>query len=302
MKVAAVSLTRNDDFRLPFWMDYYDEYKDEIYEHIVVDNGSNAEYLSLLKKAFPNSTIIELGYNGGCTGAYNAGIRHALQNPDIDAILLIGNDVKIERGGITKLYKLLYSDEKIGMVGPVVLKKDSDIIDWFGFHLNYKNGISKGLYSKRRIVDVGEQTIEVSYVAGGANMSRREFYEEEGVGLQDENLFMYGDERDMAIRASLKGYKEVATSEVKSWHQHIDKIGNHRDPRTSYLVARNHIYIGKKYFSKYVQYKELSYCLLIQIILFIRDIVAKERRKHFYYYLKGVWAGLKNNMDNTIMQ
>ena len=300
MKVAAVSLTRNDDFRLPFWKDYYEEYKDEIYEHIVVDNGSNAEYLSLLKKTFPNSTIIELGYNGGCTGAYNAGIRHALQNPDIDAILLIGNDVKIEKGGVTKLYKLLCSDEKIGMVGPVVLKKDSDIIESFGTHV--KNGISRFMYSKQRIVDVGERVIEVSYVAGGANMCKREFYEEEGVGLQDENLFMYCDERDMAIRAALKGYKEVATSEVKSWHQHIDRIGNHRDPRTEYLNARNIVYIGKKHFSKYVRYKELTCCLIIKTILFFRDILVKERRLQFYYYLKGVWAGLKNNMDNSIMQ
>ena len=79
MKIAAITLTRNDDFRLVPWKMYFKDYKDELYEHIVVDNGSTPEYQRKLREAFPDSTHIELGYNGGCTGAYNAGIRHALQ-------------------------------------------------------------------------------------------------------------------------------------------------------------------------------------------------------------------------------
>lgn len=110
MKIAAITLTRNDDFRLVPWKMYFQDYKDELYEHIVVDNGSTPEYQRKLREAFPDSTHIELGYNGGCTGAYNAGIRHALQDSEIDAIMLIGNDVKIERGGLTKLFVFLYSN------------------------------------------------------------------------------------------------------------------------------------------------------------------------------------------------
>lgn len=44
MKIAAITLTRNDDFRLVPWKMYFQEYKDELYEHIVVDNGSTPEY------------------------------------------------------------------------------------------------------------------------------------------------------------------------------------------------------------------------------------------------------------------
>ena len=70
MKIAAITLTRNDDFRLVPWKMYFKDYKDELYEHIVVDNGSTPEYQRKLREAFPDSTHIELGYNGGCTGAY----------------------------------------------------------------------------------------------------------------------------------------------------------------------------------------------------------------------------------------
>ena len=55
MKIAAITLTRNDDFRLVPWKMYFQEYKDELYEHIVVDNGSTPEYQRKLREAFPDT-------------------------------------------------------------------------------------------------------------------------------------------------------------------------------------------------------------------------------------------------------
>ena len=164
MKIAAVTLTRNDDFRLVPWKMYFQDYKDELYEHIVVDNGSTPEYQRKLREAFPDSTHIELGYNGGCTGAYNAGIRHALQNPEIDTVMLIGNDIKIERGGVT----------------PVLLKKDSDTVELFGTMINMKTGKSRQLYHNSPLSDVKETSQVVSCVPGGLNMSKSMFYMQGG--------------------------------------------------------------------------------------------------------------------------
>ena len=59
MKIAAITLTRNDDFRLVPWKMYFKDYKDELYEHIVVDNGSTPEYQRKLREAFPDSTHID---------------------------------------------------------------------------------------------------------------------------------------------------------------------------------------------------------------------------------------------------
>ena len=126
-------------------------------------------------------------------------------------------------------------------------------------------------------------------------------YARGGVGLQDENLFMYCDERDMAVRSAQKGYLEAVTKEVLAWHQHINATGAHRDPRTQYLIARNYIYLSRKHFSRTVQIRNLIIHLIIQVILFFRDIRQRERRTHFKYYLKGVAAGLKGDMDNSFM-
>ena len=52
----------------------------------------------------------------------------ALADKNVDAILLIGNDIRLPAGELTKLYHFLYRDEGLGMVAPVVLKKDSDVL------------------------------------------------------------------------------------------------------------------------------------------------------------------------------
>lgn len=307
MKIAVVSITRNDDFRVEHWKQYFEEYKDELYMHIVVDNGSSYEYINHLKKTFPNSIIIELGFNGGCTGAYNAGIKYALKDPEIDAIALIGNDVRIEKGGLTKLYKLLYSNTEYGMVGPVILKKDSDIIENFGYSLNPRTGLPTILNLNRNISELIGKTMEVGYVAGGANISKRSFYEEDGVGLQDENLFMYGDERNMALRANSKGYKEMVTSTVLAWHQHInnqnqEKKGGERNSVVGYLIARNFVYTQKLFFTRRITYQISGYLILRAIAVFLKHITSKSRRQYFYNYLKGMRAGLRGDMDNTFIR
>ena len=48
MRVAAITITLNDDYKFEEWCKYYEEYKDEIYLHIIVDNGSKPTYISNL--------------------------------------------------------------------------------------------------------------------------------------------------------------------------------------------------------------------------------------------------------------
>lgn len=301
MKIAAISLTRNDDLRLGAWREYYHEYKEEIFEHIVVDNGSSKEYLEQLKDTFPNSTIIELGYNGGCTGAYNAGIKHVFQNPEIDAIMLIGNDVKIEKGGIRKLYEILFSNEEYGMIGPVVLKRDSDIIESCGIDINLKTGKSTTLEAGIPLPDVPIKERIVSCVPGGVNMAKVEMYKK--VGLQDDNLFMYCDERDMGIRIKREGYNEVVTSAVACWHQHVNfSSGSTRSPVMRYLMGRNFVYLSKKHFSKRTQVIDFVSRFMRQTGLVVKNISNQYYRENYRQYVKGMFAGLRGNMDNSFMQ
>ena len=94
--------------------------------------------------------------------------------------MLIGNDIKIERGGVTRLYQFLNSDPRFGMVAPVLLKKDSDTVELFGTMINMKTGKSRQLYHNSPLSDVKETSQVVSCVPGGLNMSKSMFYMQGG--------------------------------------------------------------------------------------------------------------------------
>lgn len=247
MKIAVITITYNDDYKFKEWYQHYSEYKDELYLHIIVDNNSNKIYKNKLKETFVDSKIIERTSNGGCTGAYNDGINYALSLPEVDSIMLIANDIKLERGAVRILYNALFQDSKLGMVSPLLLSKDSNIVDDFGCMIS--NSLIMMPYSVGKNRDEIKEKIKYcEAVTGGMNLAKREFYET--VGLQDDNLFMYSDEVDMGIRAMQKGYIMASVSGAVAWHQHINNNNklNRRDPFTKYLAGRNKVYVAKKHF------------------------------------------------------
>jgi GT2 family glycosyltransferase len=296
MHVAAISITFNDDFKFQEWKQHVNSYKDELYKHIIVDNSSNPDYLAMVENAFPDSALIKRSTNGGCTGAYNDGIRLALTDPGVDAIMLIGNDMRLEKGGVTKLYDFLYSNERYGMVSPVVLKKNSDIVEIYGGKINSRTLSFDHLQTGIPVGDLQEEIVLSDTLPGGMNMAKRSFYET--IGLQDEYLFMYSDEIDTGIRARQHDMLMVATKKVLSWHQHINPGKSAvRSPLAGYLWGRNEVYLAKKHFSAGVILSNILFRLKRS---FITNLNAWVRRKTFdekrfwWYYLRGTFAGIFN--------
>ena len=132
MKLAGVSITYNDGYKIKEWAQWYDEYKDELYKFIIVDNGSDPEYLHQVETLFNDAIIIKRTTNGGCTSAYNDGIKIALKDPEVTHIALLGNDIRLKRGSLAKCVEFLESDPELGMVAPVLLNADSDVVADFG--------------------------------------------------------------------------------------------------------------------------------------------------------------------------
>ena len=298
MKLAGVVITYNDGYKVKEWAHWYQEYKDELYTYIIVDNGSDSNYLQQLESIFSNAIIIKRKTNGGCTSAYNDGIRKALEDPEVTHIALIGNDIRLMKGSLTKCVELLESDRNLGMVAPVLLKADSDIVADFGCSIN--DDLSMNPYGVG--VKVSELNPLFRYceaVTGGMNVSKRSFYETT-VGLQDENLFMYSDEVDMGIRAKNAGVKMAVTKEALSWHQHINesKTGR-RHPFNSYLVGRNKVYLANKHFGKKKRNKEFIF-MLRQALLFSCYRVVKGQFSFIreeIWKVRGAYNGLKGNME-----
>lgn len=294
MNVAGIVITYNDDYKFNEWVEHHQLYKDELYIHIIVDNGSRSQYLDMVEKSFPDSHIIKRNTNGGCTGAYNNGIKMALSDKNVEAIMLIGNDIKLEKGGVQKLAEFLNSNEKYGMVAPILLAKDSLLIDDFGCE------VSKTLYMKPYDVGKNVSDVEVAFrtvasVTGGMNIAKREFYEK--VGLQDEKLFMYSDEVDISIRANKEGFKMAVTKEVKSWHQHINpNNAKQRSVYTFYLIGRNKMYLARKHFGILRIFYVFGYLIWRIAFTMAFGLFNRNRWRQQSYFFWGMLNGLVNNM------
>jgi GT2 family glycosyltransferase len=296
MKVAAITITYNDEYKFNEWYQHYNQYRNDLYLHIIVDNGSGKNYLEKTKKAFSDSVIIERKTNGGCTNAYNDGIKYALDDPNVDAIMLIGNDMKLVDGAVPRLCEFLNSDSKYGMVAPILLAKDSDVVESFGCKINTMIMELKHLGYSDNISNIKETFHIVDAVAGGMNLARREFYEQ--VGLQDPDLFMYYDEVDMGIRARKFGFKMAATKEVISWHQHINQYQERFRPLSClYLSGRNNIYLAGKHFGFLRKLIVFGYNFCLSALKIIYFSLNKKRMMYHVYFNKGSCNGFIGNMD-----
>jgi GT2 family glycosyltransferase len=294
MKIASITPTYNSFHYLPYYKNNAQTYIDDIYLHIIVDNNSNDLYKQRLRKLFSNSILILRKANGGTTAAFNEGIRYAIAH-GADAILLITQDMKLEKGSLKNLYNCLFISNKTGVVGPILLKKNnSSIIESFGGRLNrflevifyYRNQN----YSTNNIPN----NLEVDFICGGVNLSKTEVYEK--VGLQDEKMFMYGDEIDWDYRVKKKGYKLIVTKDALAWHEHL---GEHTNSKLAiFLSARNAFYLVRKHTDIF----NLILFTFNQIIRTPRIIFRPLVKLNFTFlnaYFWGTLCGIFNVINNS---
>jgi GT2 family glycosyltransferase len=299
MKIAVITIAYNEDYQFDSWKSYYEEYMDEVNIHIIVDNNSRKEYKEMIRNAFPNSVYIESEKNTGTTGAYNLGVKYALKD-GADAIMFVSQDIRLGKECISGLYDLLFSEDKIGMVAPLLLSgSNKEIIEQYGCTLDTKTlGVSLN-FINRRITNDLPDTLEVNFIAGGINMTKSEVYEK--IGLLDEDLFMYGEEADWGLRVIKGGYKMVVTKKCLSWHEHIfitnsSNKSKFRSPMSFFLINRNRLALVRKYNSR----SYLFFTILKMFYEFPRvnfRLLINFQFKRIYANILGVFYGALGKMN-----
>ena len=81
MNIASITVFCNELFRLDNWINYYNEYKDSIALHVIVNNGFE-EDSTILKEKFPDSIVLNTSKNN-LVHAYNIGMIYILKNKNI---------------------------------------------------------------------------------------------------------------------------------------------------------------------------------------------------------------------------
>lgn len=298
MRIATITVFCNERFRVPKWKEYYEGYKADIYLHVIVNNG-DSEDTSYLKEEFPESIVLTCPTNN-LLAAYNMGLKEVLIDDSIDAISQITNDIKLSNNAYPLLYERLYEDDRLAMVSPILLRKDSEYIDLMGADINFSTLSFNHNYIGKRLDEVKEERRICTGLPAGILLAKRRFYEKNG--FQDERIFMYSDEVDMGIKTKQAGMLMACFKDIRAWHQHENRPGsNSRSPLSSFFMGRNPIFIAKKYHHpKQIICTEL-YLIKRSITLFLACIIHHKSREYYidaHAFFKGTIAGIFNKMDN----
>lgn len=191
----------------------YEQAGDVDFEVIVIDNASTDGSVEMVKKSFPQVTLIENSENRGFAAANNQGIAIAKGR----YVLLLNSDTIVLASAIAKTVSFADSHPEVGVVGCRVLNSDRTLQKtcfMFPSILNmilsstylYKLFPRSRFFGRERMTWWDRNDIrEVDVVTGCFMLVKREAIEQ--VGIMDERFFMYGEETDWCYRFKQAGWK-----------------------------------------------------------------------------------------------
>ena len=210
-------------------------------EIIVVDNGSTDGSLEMLNSEFAEIRIIRNPTNLGFCTANNQGIAAA----SADYIGLLNNDAEADPGWAAALLRACQSSLSVGMVASKILVHENpSIIDKVG-HLIYPDGQNRGRGTGALDKGQFERVEPVLWPDGCAALYRKSMLRE--IGGFDEDLFAYGDDAELGLRARLAGWTCLYTPHAVVRHHRGSTLGL-QSMRRLHLIERNRVLLAAKLF------------------------------------------------------
>ena len=254
------------------------------YRIIVVDNGSEDDSVSEIRRRFSNVKIIENKKNLGFSGGNNVGIKYAIDN-GAHYVLLINNDTTVEKDFLNELVEIGESDEKIGVLGSKIYFYSEPNRIWFaGGKVSWLK--NKGTHIGLDQIDSGQydKIKEMDYLTGCCLLIKREVIEK--IGVLSEDYFLYYEDTDFSLRAKNANYKIVYVPKSKIYH----KISRSTKPGSSnyvYYHSRNGLTMAKRTGSLLNKIVLYPYCIFLSLKQIIKIIFIPQKREWAFAVLKG---------------
>ena len=292
--VSAVIITYNveNDFK-----NRINKLKGKVNEIIVVDNGSKAETISMLKELEKEITIIYLEKNKGIAYALNTGIKYSIEK-GYDWILTLDHDSIVTDNMINNMLKCYEGfegelKEKVAMLVPVHVEEKE--------HENNRVINNEEVSSK-------SYTEVLTEITSGA-LTKASIYK--SVGLYDEKLFIDLVDHDYCLSLNKKGFKVIQVNSailihnlgesVKKSILGLKMIPTNHSPLRRYYLSRNRHYIWNKYKKDFPGWvltdKRRFITENLKIVLFEDNKIEKFKyiRQGIRDYKNNIFGEFKNN-------
>ena len=257
--VAAINFN-NSKITLKFLESLRKINKEDFQLFVTIVDNSTKEKIDIKENDFKdlNLKIIDPQKNTGFTGGNNLAIKYALSQ-NADYVLIINNDVVLDKDLVSELLKTIDSEENIGVAVPKIYfakgfefhkgrYKEEDLgkVFWYGGgKIDWKNMIAthRGVDE----VDQGQfnKKEETEYATGCCMLIKKEVFEK--VGLFDEKYFLYFEDADLSQRIKRAGYKIIYQPSATLWHENAGSTGGSGSLLQDYFMSRNRLMFGFKY-------------------------------------------------------
>ena len=204
-RVAVVLLNYNGEKLLAQFLTSVLEHSQEA-QVVVVDNGSTDSSVELLRKSFPQVSLILFSENVGYSGGYNK----ALAQLDSEIVVLLNSDVEVTNGWLASPMRLLESNSDIAAVQPKILSwRNKNEFEYAGAAGGFIDSMGypfcRGRIFTTTEKDEGQYNdrVEIFWASGACLFIKRQVYLEAG-GL-DEDFFTHMEEIDLCWRLNRVG-------------------------------------------------------------------------------------------------
>ncbi|MBU0610495.1 MAG: glycosyltransferase family 2 protein, partial [Armatimonadetes bacterium] len=184
----------------------------------VVDNASADDTAAMIRRDFPDVTVIANEDNVG----YAAAINQGLGLDDSGDVLILNSDIEARPGTIDRLRECLAANPDAGMCAPQLILPDGRP------QPTWEHGFTLGQFARQQLMldklprGAGHpgppESHEVEHLDGAALLVRREAIA--AVGPMDEGYWMYCEDSDWELRFRRAGWKLRYVPDATMLHHH----------------------------------------------------------------------------------
>lgn len=205
------------------------------FEVVLVDNNSSDGSFEEAKNNFSKANFIKNEENVGFAAGVNVGIRFSLERM-ANYVLILNNDVEVEKDFLSKLVSVAEEDQKIGIASPVVLDAVSKKVWFAGGKINWLR-----MKTQHGAKVFTEKSYFSEFISGCAMLIGKEVFRK--IGLFDEDFFMYWEDADFCARSQKAGFKNVVVA--NSWVYHYEQSEKNKKNKIYWLVISGLIFFKK---------------------------------------------------------
>ncbi len=246
-KTTAVIVTYNSDDTIAANLTAFKTAHDAgLISVIVVDNDSQDETATLVRRDFPWAQLIESRTNLGYGRGLNLGFDHV----DTPYVIFMNPDAVLPCEALKVLLDFMEAHPQAGMIGPSILRRNGAYQEAGGLLkpsaiLRSAAGFS-GNPPHRKSIQPDAAPFETDWLCGALLFARTELIRK--IGAFDPRFFLYFEETDLCVRVRAAGAQLWAVGQANAFHASNASARKVRPELETGGCLEEHFYASRFYY------------------------------------------------------